>query len=1180
MIDLEAGRQLLDFGARIGGGPRAEEQLRGAVAIHNLLASQGVAYLADEVGMGKTYVALGAVALFRHFQPDFRVLVIAPKQNIQEKWQKEWSQLVSHNVRFDDLRVRAPGGRPARAMVHCENLIDLLHTTSLDPDRDFFVRMTSFSLGIRDTSEAKAELRDELLRQLPWLPPDAFRGPKKEFKERVAQAICCGLPLFDLVIVDEAHNLKHGFGGAVSARNSVLGTAFGRAEGVDRSFKGYGPRARRVLFLSATPLEESYHHVWNQLDLFGRGGAFDELRRPDVTDEAKQKVAQRFLIRRVTSIRTGGEELTKNQYRREWRAGGVAQHDDPIETTDPKQRLIVALIQKKVSELLGSSKFNNSFQVGMLASFESFMATSVGKLAETDGVFDDTSQTDDDLERLGMDVHEVNRIGRRYRERFGREMPHPKMDALVDSLADSWESGRKALIFVRRVASVKELKRKLDERYDAWLLRQLRARMPAVLLPELEKQIERYQAQRVLELEVRERRAEQRPVVDSDEPAPGEDESGGSAGGHDHGGVDTFFAWFFRGEGPAGVVSGANIQQRFVKRSGAYGTFFDDNHVMALLGAEPGSVLEALGAAIGTAPEETRGLVRRGAAKYLSQKAKDVTRGKRLEAAQSAALELLAERASGTLQTRAKVVSQLLSNGAQAIRSVRDAPPEIADALELSTFFTELRAPRWRELRQRIWPEVIEGSGGYALAFREQLLRQDLLAAAARLGHAFVDLYLTEVEGRSTLQLARRRDATVETGVGQGPHEGDRRAGSLVARYLDLLDGQRQRADRPWAAFDELASIADNLHVILDANVRDAWKDSVGALSKRIATLMGAQQPVSGMARQVNKSLIRQFRMPGYPLVLISTDLLQEGEDLHTFCSTVIHYGISWTPSAMEQRVGRVDRVRSATDRRLTGREAPPAGHDLLQVHFPFLRDTVEVLQVERVLERMNTFLRLMHAGLAPPSVEEKRIDVGRALAGARPRVEPIKERLVTAFPIPDGATKGPRTSLAADPSVVEGLRSRLAVLQKSDLGLGVQWTADPVAEALLGELTLDTGRVQPFRLVLRCEKGLPVGRCISPVGRTEPRRDASAARLVEMTRKIKGARVCAVAAEDAGTYDLTVEDDVLLVAQEYDAARVGLLIRRVAEAADAIEQGFYDDERDLRLDEFQPFIGNDGFDV
>jgi len=53
------------------------------------------------------------------------------------------------------------------------------------------------------------------------------------------------------------------------------------------------------------------------------------------------------------------------------------------------------------------------------------------------------------------------------------------------------------------------------------------------------------------------------------------------------------------------------------------------------------------------------------------------------------------------------------------------------------------------------------------------------------------------------------------------------------------------------------------------------------------------------MAGQVNQTLLRQFRLPGYPFVLLTTDILQEGEDLHTFCAAIYHYGISWTPSAI-----------------------------------------------------------------------------------------------------------------------------------------------------------------------------------------------------------------------------------------------------------------------------------------
>ena len=120
-IAVATAQELLDFtGGDTSGiiGPQvAAEQLTGAVAIHNLLAHQGVAYLADEVGMGKTYVALGALALFRHFDPSFRMLVIAPRENIQDKWIREWRNFVRHIVRVEDLRVKGIGGAPARAMV-------------------------------------------------------------------------------------------------------------------------------------------------------------------------------------------------------------------------------------------------------------------------------------------------------------------------------------------------------------------------------------------------------------------------------------------------------------------------------------------------------------------------------------------------------------------------------------------------------------------------------------------------------------------------------------------------------------------------------------------------------------------------------------------------------------------------------------------------------------------------------------------------------------------------------------------------------------------------------------------------------------------------------------------------------------------------------------------------------
>jgi hypothetical protein len=62
----------------------------------------------------------------------------------------------------------------------------------------------------------------------------------------------------------------------------------------------------------------------------------------------------------------------------------------------------------------------------------------------------------------------------------------------------------------------------------------------------------------------------------------------------------------------------------------------------------------------------------------------------------------------------------------------------------------------------------------------------------------------------------------------------------------------------------------------------------------------------------------------------------------------------------------------------------PLRGEDMLQVYFPHLEDTIEVLQVRRVLERMNVFLRLMHEGLTTMNFEDSTIKVSQEFVRAR----------------------------------------------------------------------------------------------------------------------------------------------------------------------------------------------------
>lgn len=61
--------------------------------------------------------------------------------------------------------------------------------------------------------------------------------------------------------------------------------------------------------------------------------------------------------------------------------------------------------------------------------------------------------------------------------------------------------------------------------------------------------------------------------------------------------------------------------------------------------------------------------------------------------------------------------------------------------------------------------------------------------------------------------------------------------------------------------------------------------------------------------------LFMGFNTPLVPEVLIVTTVGQEGIDLHRECRHVIHHDLPWNPATLEQRTGRVDRIGSKTER-------------------------------------------------------------------------------------------------------------------------------------------------------------------------------------------------------------------------------------------------------------------------
>lgn len=94
------------------------------------------------------------------------------------------------------------------------------------------------------------------------------------------------------------------------------------------------------------------------------------------------------------------------------------------------------------------------------------------------------------------------------------------------------------------------------------------------------------------------------------------------------------------------------------------------------------------------------------------------------------------------------------------------------------------------------------------------------------------------------------------------------------------------------------------------------------------------------------------FNTPAFPEVLVVTSVGQEGIDLHRECRHVIHHDLPWNPAILEQRTGRVDRIGSKTER-LRASVDPEA---TLDVVVPYLWGTYDQRVFEVVHGRAHLF--------------------------------------------------------------------------------------------------------------------------------------------------------------------------------------------------------------------------------
>lgn len=94
------------------------------------------------------------------------------------------------------------------------------------------------------------------------------------------------------------------------------------------------------------------------------------------------------------------------------------------------------------------------------------------------------------------------------------------------------------------------------------------------------------------------------------------------------------------------------------------------------------------------------------------------------------------------------------------------------------------------------------------------------------------------------------------------------------------------------------------------------------------------------------QKLMKTFNTPFFPDIFITSSVMAEGVDLHLSCRHIIHHDLCWNPSTLEQRTGRIDRI---------GAKAEKCGKPI-QVYLPYISETQDEKMYRVVSERERWF--------------------------------------------------------------------------------------------------------------------------------------------------------------------------------------------------------------------------------
>jgi hypothetical protein len=914
---------LVDF--RVAGDERMDSmhdlQCRGVAGLWNILCERPYSYLADEVGMGKTYQALGLASLLWSVKPDARIVFICPAEKLQRQWETKYRSFFTHNYRQgrgDDRVSSVLTGEPVHRPLLAPRLEAWVRALGSGEPTAAFLRLPSFRRPVWIQNPKKGEIRalwnDKAAwmaslglrewagdpgRSAPWTASYNFNLAFGQALNGLLDELGRGEPAIDLVVVDEAQNL----------RNSGYGDTGGN-QGNSVFHAIFGGQVRHWLFLSATPAHSGVHDLCNVLNHYPQ--ADHEPVPPELLSDlpALQATLERFLIRRQRKYLVGGQSpgVGRTEYR---------EHDIEAMSTDadrPLDALAMGLVQKGLVPVLEAR--NNRYHIGFLSSFESLQAsvrdrqppTADSRDAErdpgaTEGEEDWHSKPTQD-EPEAPDTKFIAGLAERFEAEFGHPLAHPKLDTVAAQLAQAaFRNPRpeKALVFTRRRSTTGALRDRLDWHFH-------------------------------------------RAIEDRIEDGFGLaiDWERGFGGGPD----DAAFDEDDDDERAVDEQSSRELARAFQKGGwlNRYRLTFARTGRNALFFEEPW-----LGRLAREQGEEPRRLAERIPKLLWAKSRSDATvrAGARDALLRARRLQWLSRHAARELGLPADWCAWLAERYPDCEPTVSPHRRPSPDH-DLVTF-------------RSLW-----------VAWDERLCGTDL-ALPMPTGAAFDPASLWR---REVLKLVIRKtlllgDAILD--LAAADETSCRTPDDLADRWLDWLTGSTVGAVRMRTI---LAEWIQHLPLIL-RHALELDEAQLPSLARRgRLPLLESRPPAASIVGGGHRVAVDQFLLPGAPFVIACTDTLKEGVNLHLFCDRVLHYGVAWTSGDLEQRIGRVDRFFSLVERKLAQSPGPPPAIPKLEVHYPHVRPSLERAQVQRVMARKKDVELLLDSPLCGHQRDTKTLSV------------------------------------------------------------------------------------------------------------------------------------------------------------------------------------------------------------